>query len=183
MPKPIPAENHVHTGEPIRIKIIIPTNIYFLSGIRSFTLDMAKNVAGFDQQWAHRFQTVVDELTNNAIEHGSREGDDIELLFEVERSKSAKVTVSDSGRGPHAAGADELLALARSVRENSGKPSLQLRGRGFLIIQNWSDKFEVVDNPAGGISVTVQKNYEPPPPPKVGFYHSEEGGDVLVLDV
>ena len=48
--------------EPIKITITLPTNAYFLSGIRDFTLAMTKNMTGFSDQWAFRFQSVVDEL-------------------------------------------------------------------------------------------------------------------------
>ena len=35
------------TKEPVKITIILPTNAYFLSGIRDFTLTMTKNMTGF----------------------------------------------------------------------------------------------------------------------------------------
>ncbi|MBI4975562.1 hypothetical protein HZC20_02690, partial [Candidatus Peregrinibacteria bacterium] len=58
-------------GEKTKISITLPTNAYFMSGIRDFTLNMIKNTTNFDEKWAFRFQSVVDELCNNAIEYGS----------------------------------------------------------------------------------------------------------------
>lgn len=167
---------------PIRIGITIPTNVYFLSGLRNFTLDMAKNVAGFDEQWAYRFQTVVDELTNNAIEHGSREGDDINLLFEVEHQKSMRVTIADSGHGPQQFTADELNKKITTAREHVGKPSLALRGRGFMLISSWCDEFVFSDNDRGGISATAMKTYQPD---ELAFrpQHAHTQQNVFVLEV
>jgi len=155
--------NHISvadTAEPIKIKIVIPTNVYFLSGIRNFTLDTAKNVAGFDEQWAYRFQTVVDELTNNAIEHGSREGEEVELNFEIDRQKSVRVTVSDHGDGKSNLKAADIQKLIADAKENAGKPSLALRGRGFQIMNNWSDELTITDNEYGGISASAYKEYQ-----------------------
>lgn len=175
----IPAEG---ASAPIRIAITIPTNVYFLSGIRNFTLDMAKNVAGFDEQWAYRFQTVVDELTNNAIEYGSHEGEDIHLTFVIERQKSVEVTVSDAGHGARPTTADDLTTRAAEVKNRIGEPSLALRGRGFLIIGNWTDELTFHDNETGGISVTAKKIYQPEalePHP----LHAGTSQNVYVLEV
>jgi anti-sigma regulatory factor (Ser/Thr protein kinase) len=175
-------ENQNTDLEPIRVKIVIPTNVYFLSGIRNFSIDMARNVAGFDEQWAHRMQTVVDELVNNAIEHGSRQNEEIELAFEVERQKSVTVTVIDHGHGPTGKTAAELNEIARTARENAGKPNLALRGRGFQIISQWSDSLTFADNEFGGISARAEKIYQPSTEP----LHAElstAGKNVYVLNI
>lgn len=168
--------------QPVRIKITIPTDVYFLAGLRNFTLDMSRNVAGFDDQWAYRFQTVVDELTNNAIEHGSMKGDEIELLFEVERKKSMSITVSDTGRGPSKLSAIELQQRASSAKIKSGTPILGLRGRGMAIMMSWCDSLEYAQNERGGISVTAKKTYQPD---EMTFHpmHSKEHENVYVLEV
>jgi anti-sigma regulatory factor (Ser/Thr protein kinase) len=148
-------------SEPIKMKIVIPTNVYFLSGVRQFTLDVAHNVAGFDQQWAHRLQSVVDEMINNAIEYGSAPGDEIEIELAVVRQKWVQVTVSDSGRGAANHTAAELREIAAAAKNNVGKPNLDLRGRGFQIMGGWSDAIDFTDNARGGLSVMIKKNYVP----------------------
>ncbi len=147
--------------KPVKVAIVIPTNVYFLSGVRNFILDTAHNVAGFDNQWAHRFQSVADELTNNAIEHGSAAGNEIELAFTIEHQKSITLVVSDHGTGPIHHSASELTKLAAAAAARANEPSFDLRGRGFQIISNWSDSLDFIDNTKGGISVTVTKNYTP----------------------
>ena len=72
--------------EPVKITIIIPTNAYFMSGLRDFTMNVVRNMTGFSEQWAFRFQSVVDELVNNAIEFGSSAGQDVHISF-VPRSE------------------------------------------------------------------------------------------------
>ncbi len=138
---------------------MIPTNVYFLSGIRNFVLDAAHNVAGFNKQWAHRLQSVVDELANNAIEHGSQHGDEIELNFTIERQKSITLTIADHGTGPHSHTAAELTELAEAAKARNNQPTFDLRGRGFQIIGNWTDTLEFADNEHGGISATIHKHY------------------------
>jgi len=72
---------------PVEIKIIIPTNVYFMTGIRDFTRNIVKNMTGFSDKWAYRFQSIVDELVNNAIEFGSAAGENIEITFISLKSK------------------------------------------------------------------------------------------------
>ena len=69
--------------KPTKITITLPTNAYFMSGIRDFTLAMIKNTTQFEEKWAYRFQSVVDELCNNAIEYGSAPGENIKIIFNV----------------------------------------------------------------------------------------------------
>lgn len=173
---------NTQNDQPVRIKITIPTDVYFLAGLRNFTLDMSRNVAGFDEQWAYRFQTIVDELANNAIEHGSSRGDEIELLFEVERKKSMSITVSDSGHGPSQLSAADLQKRALTAKLNAGTPVLGLRGRGMAIMMNWCDALEYTQNERGGISVTAKKTYQPD---EMTFHplHSAEHKNVYVLEV
>jgi hypothetical protein len=44
-----------NTGEqkPVEIKIELPTNSYFMSGIRDFTLSLIENMTDFLSQWAY----------------------------------------------------------------------------------------------------------------------------------
>jgi len=168
--------------KPIDIRIEIPTNVYFLSGIRNFTVDAARNVAGFDEQWAHRLQTIVDELVNNAIEHGSAPDDRIKMNFLVEKEKSIEVMIADNGSGKSQMNAEELNKKIEEARARAGTPTLDLRGRGFQIISSWTDEFEFLQNEKGGITVRFKKMYQAPTiagtTPK-----SKTGENVLVLEV
>src|SRR3989338_4672591 len=79
------------SSAPVKIAVILPTNAYFMSGVRDFTKTIVMNMTGFSEQWAFRFQSVVDELTNNAIEFGSAPGEYITVTFLSQKGKSIEV--------------------------------------------------------------------------------------------
>ena len=142
--------------KPIEIKIVMPTQAYFLSGIRDFTLDMVKNMTGFSEKWSFRFQSVVDELCNNAIEHGSKVGESIHITFISEKGKSLSAIVEDTGTGPSPKKATEMSQLVKERKNINHLESSAIRGRGLpQIISNWTDVFE--DSPKGGLRVKIIK--------------------------
>lgn len=143
---------------PVRITITIPTNAYFLSGIRDFTLTMTKNMTGFSDQWAYRFQSVVDELCNNAIEHGSTQGQDIVLTFISHPHEYLEVTVEDTGTGPQHYNAEQMRELLRNQMVKVQTQFLGLRGRGLAkIVAEWTDEIIFEDREGGGLRVRVKK--------------------------
>jgi len=143
--------------EPIKITITLPTHAYFMSGIRDFTLALIRNTSDFSEQWAYRFQSVVDELCNNAIEHGSSIGKEIKITFVNNPGESIEMMVEDSGTGESRMKAAEIKKL---VDERSGKESEMhdIRGRGLAkIVKEWTDELSFTDTPDGGIIVKVKK--------------------------
>lgn len=143
----------------IKIGISLPTNGYFLSGIRDFTMTLARNMTGFSDKWAHRFQVVVDELASNAIEHGCSEGDEIKITFLAKKGESLAITVEDPGHGPDKVTADQLKELFNQKIDSFSKQQfLGIRGRGLAqIIHPWSDEMVFEDSETGGIRVKVIK--------------------------
>lgn len=141
-----------------RITIIIPTDAYFLSGLRDFTLSLTKNMTGFSDQWAYRFQAVVDELCNNAIEYGSFKDSDIKIVFKSNRGEYIEVMVEDTGTGHVKTTAQQLSRLVLD-RSNPGYlENVGVRGRGLVqIVASWSDELEFQDKKGGGIIVRVRK--------------------------
>jgi len=170
-------------SKPIKIKIVIPTNVYFLSGLRNFTFEITQNIAGFDRQWAYRLQTIVDELTNNAIRYGnSNESEEIEIDFLMEQQKTISVTVSDNGSKNSKVTPEELSKIAAEAKQRINRPSLSLSGRGFQIVGNWSDELIFARNEHGGISVTATKDYAKSKE-ELKIIKSESEKNVLVLEV
>ncbi|MBU1446578.1 ATP-binding protein [Patescibacteria group bacterium] len=144
--------------EPVRIKIILPTTAYFMSGIRDFTLSLIHNMTDFSEQWAYRFQSVVDELCNNAIEHGSRPGEEIQITFINNTSDSLEIVVEDSGTGEHPMKAAELDKLIEEKSKSSELDMTSLRGRGLTkIVKEWTDELRFEDKVDGGLRVIVKK--------------------------
>ncbi|MBN1259035.1 sensor histidine kinase, partial [Candidatus Peregrinibacteria bacterium] len=93
-----PRQSPMDTMEetPVKITIILPTNAYFMAGVRDFTMTVVRNMTGFSEKWAYRFQSVVDELSNNAIEFGSAPGKDIQVTFVSVKGKRIEVFVEDT---------------------------------------------------------------------------------------
>lgn len=143
--------------QPTKITLTLPTQAYFMSGVRDFTLGFIKNTTQFGDMWAFRFQSIVDELCNNAIEFGSAPGKDIKLTM-VYDGKSMEISVEDTGTGKNKTTAKDLTALV----EERKKPTFvnkEIRGRGLSkIIANWTDELKFEDAEGGGIRVIAKKN-------------------------
>jgi len=143
--------------QPVKILITLPTHAYFMSGIRDFTLSLIRNTTDFSEQWAYRFQSVVDELCNNAIEHGSKPGEEIKITFIYTPLNNIEIIVEDSGTGEHPKKAAELKVLIENKIEKD-LPMTSLRGRGLSkIVHEWTDELEFIDKPEGGLKVRVRK--------------------------
>jgi anti-sigma regulatory factor (Ser/Thr protein kinase) len=162
-----PAEAQAHLQEqsqvpleevPTEITITIPTQAYFMSGIRDFVVNLTKNMTGFSLQWAYRFQAVVDELCNNAIEHGSTPGQLIQIKLISTKGKSLEVLVEDSGTGKDKMTAAQMTNLLKERRQLMSGQYLGFRGRGLpKIVGEWTDEITFQDLEKGGIRVRVKK--------------------------
>lgn len=140
-----------------KITITLPTNAYFMSGIRDFTLDMIKNTTNFPEKWAFRFQSVVDELCNNAIEYGSSSGSDIRITFIYKENDYLEITVEDTGTGKNPMNAEQLQQLINKKKEPNYVFS-GIRGRGLVkIVGEWSDELSIEDRKEGGLKISVKK--------------------------
>lgn len=144
--------------QPTEISIILPTQAYFLSGIRDFVVHLTKNLTGFSDQWAFRFQAIVDELCNNAIEHGSAVGQKIKVTMISTKNKSLEVIVEDTGSGKEKMTAQQITALYAERRQMMTAQYLGFRGRGLpKIVGEWTDDLVFEDMPGGGLRVKVKK--------------------------
>lgn len=147
--------------QPLKITIILPTNAYFMAGIRDFTMTVTQNMTGFSQQWAYRFQSVVDELTNNAIEFGSAAGENITISFVSIKGKHIEVYVSDTGTGPKKMSAADMMQYMETHKNIDPTTITTIRGRGLSqIVANWADHVEFTDNQEGGLTAHVIKYFD-----------------------
>jgi len=118
---------------------------------------MIKNTTNFNEQWAFRFQSVVDELCNNAIEYGSQAGSEIGITFIYVKDNYLDIVVEDTGTGKNKIKAQDLQKLYNS-RKEVGYVFSGIRGRGLVkIVGEWSDELIFEDRPEGGLSVKVRK--------------------------
>ena len=148
----MPEEN-----QSIKITITIPKESYFISGIRDFTLNLIKNTTSFSEKWALRFQSVVDELCNNAIEYGSADGSEIRITYVYKKDDYTEFIVEDTGTGSKPTTAKELKKLYQN-RKEPGYAFTGIRGRGLVkIVGEWTDELEFTDRDQGGIIVRIRK--------------------------
>ncbi|MBN2306674.1 sensor histidine kinase [Candidatus Peregrinibacteria bacterium] len=146
---------------PLKITIILPTNAYFMAGIRDFTMTVTQNMTGFSQQWAYRFQSVVDELTNNAIEFGSKAGENITITFVSVKGKYIEVYVRDTGTGVKKMTAADMMQYLETHKNIDPTTITTIRGRGLSqIVANWADKVGFTDNEGGGLTAHVVKYFD-----------------------
>lgn len=143
---------------PTEIRIQIPTQAYFLSGIRDFVVNLTKNLTGFSSQWAYRFQAVVDELCNNAIEHGSKPGEFIRVILISTKNTTLEIVVEDTGTGIEKKNAAQMQELYQERRQMMTQQYLGFRGRGLpKIVGEWTDEMVFEDVQGGGLRVKVKK--------------------------
>lgn len=146
---------------PVKITIILPTNAYFLSGVRDFTKTIVQNITGFSEQWSFRFQSVVDELVNNAIEFGSAPGQNVKITFVSVKGKQIEIYVEDTGTGSSKKTAQEMTKLVEERRQIDPTQITTLRGRGLAqIVASWTDILEYQDNEQGGLTVHAIKRLD-----------------------
>lgn len=144
--------------EPVKITITFPTNAYFMSGIRDFTFSMVKNMTSFSEKWAYRFQSVIDELCNNAIEYGSAPLKEIKVVFLYRENESLEIIVEDTGTGKSKMKAGDLQKFVEE-RIKPNFPFTELRGRGLTkIVAEWTDELEFKDLENGGLQVRAKKH-------------------------
>lgn len=152
------SKNEGLLDKPIEVCIALPTQAYFISGIRDFTLSMTMNLTGFSKKWAFRFQAIVDELCNNAIEHGSAPGQLIKIKFVSVRNTSIEVTVEDTGTSNEKMTAEQLTALLKERKQMMTRQYTGFRGRGLpKIVAEWTDEVTFENAETGGIRVKVKK--------------------------
>ena len=146
----------------LTIKICLPTHAYFLSGIRDFTLNLIKNVTDFSEQWAFRFQSVVDELCNNAIEHGSEPGDLITITFTSIPHDRIEIEVEDEGKAKNHLKAEKKKKII-DERRAPNYIHKGIRGRGLSkIVSEWTDQLTFENTEKGGIKAKIIKHLNDP---------------------
>jgi len=158
----VEAKQERPSDKPMRIVITLPTNAYFISGIRDFTLGLITNTTKFSEQWAFRFQSVVDELCNNAIEYGSAPSSDIRITFTVDSKKYLQIEVEDTGTGRKGMNAKQLADMVEE-RKQPDFIVKGIRGRGLSkIVAGWTDELRFTDRPDGGMKVIIRKYLDKP---------------------
>lgn len=98
------------------ISISMLSSMEFSPRIRELVLSVIRNNTNFSSRWACRLQSVIDELVNNAIEHGSDGNSLVTItIFLSTVDGSLEVTIADMGTGKKKTTAE---ILTKKMREN-----------------------------------------------------------------
>ncbi len=133
-----------------KVNLQIPANPAYVPAIRRMISSIVLQ-KGYNRKDAFRIETIVDELSNNAIEHGDHSQKMFFIEFALDREK---VELSVRNR------TSEIdPSLARSVQEKFNNPVVDdesIRGRGLALVKMLSSELRL-DIDAGGTTVHVTK--------------------------
>lgn len=119
---------------------------------------------GVDDRWQNRFALISDELVNNSIEHGSAGGEINSCYMKLGKASdgvlSLTLEVTDTGNGPHAKNAAQMVALLAEKKKTWFTDATRKRGRGFQIMEKLTDKVYFRDATKGGLTVGVTKRFD-----------------------
>ena len=159
--KPMVAPKHI-TDQHIEVILHIPAKLIPFSGIRLLSGEILRDFLDVNTKWVMRFETIIDELVNNAVGHGSAPSDIVTLKFFIDRDiHKASITVSDHGSGEDSCKAADIKKIIQEKKEVFAKDPMAavgVRGRGLAqIITKWTDTLIIFDNERGGITMEVSK--------------------------
>jgi serine/threonine-protein kinase RsbW len=124
-------------AEPVEVRLSVPAQLESLPEVRG-----ALSTALARSRWSDgrpaEVVLAVTEAVGNAIEHGSRPGEPVEVHIAVTPA-DARVRVADTGRAGAAIPSTPAVA----------PPDESLRGRGRLIMHRLADRLEVARAGAG----------------------------------
>ncbi len=131
------------------LRIDMPPQLAAVPAVRRFASGIARQ-KGYSSRDAFRIETIVDEIANNAVEHGDAGQKAISLEFKIDR-KRFELQVRNRTRPEKA---EHLKKMLNEVSEAKG--GFGARGRGIALVKLISKSIDVsIDN--AGTKVTVTK--------------------------
>ena len=132
-----------------QIEIKLPNNVAFICALRAFIKSLAQRI-GFQSPKIEDIELVVDELCNNAMEHGSDPNSLVWVIISI-RDSALDILVRDEGRGESS---HQFLKNLPRIRRKQTSPYSE-RGHGIYIVEMLSDYFCFSSNPMGGTDARV----------------------------
>ena len=140
-----------------KISFDVQTYEGFIPEIRTVIGHIARDF-GFNVQEAYEIVLVIDEVCNNALEHGSKgryKNIKLECKFD---QQEVEITVQDSG-SPHFNVEESLKHDQELMEQRTAKPVL-LRGLGLIIVQKCVDSLNIISSSQGTEVKMVKKSHE-----------------------
>ncbi|OQY30072.1 MAG: hypothetical protein B6244_02085 [Candidatus Cloacimonetes bacterium 4572_55] len=137
------------------MSIQFPSVMDYVPGIR-YLISHTALLRGFDKKDAYRIETIVDELCNNAIEHGSADvnQENIRVKCVIDSTK-LDLTIIDGGHIDTAIDSENILDKLRAALISTADPG-DMRGRGLPIVSMLADKVDFFIE-EGRVAVHVEK--------------------------
>jgi anti-sigma regulatory factor (Ser/Thr protein kinase) len=135
-----------------RIRFKIPSNYIYISPIRAFIKQLAQRLE-FPQVRVEDIELAVDEICNNAIEHGSY-GDNSDIILVITLDDDClDILVRDKGKDKGSASSWLHSGRLEEVeRQMSPKGE---RGHGIFLARTLSDRIEMKPNVHGGTDIRI----------------------------
>ncbi len=133
------------------IHLRFPGDLLYIGPIRAFIKQLARRL-NFSPPRIDDIELAVEEVCNNAIEHGSSESQsDILLAITLEHNK-IEVLVRDKGREPKTA---NWLCIGRLEQIQQEMSPEGERGHGIYLAKRLSDEMDLKPNCYGGTDVRL----------------------------
>lgn len=146
----------------IEVSYVISAEVKNMHFIRSESEKIFAFLNINDDSFLFKLKLVVDELVNNAIEHGSKEDHDIYIKIGIENNKISIEVSDDGSKNTKGIKSIDIIESIKKARENQVTNNLSKngkRGRGLAyIVSDWVDELIIKDNDRGGITVSIIKN-------------------------
>lgn len=142
----------VFERHPENLHLTFPPYLKFVPAIRSLVSRVAKQ-KGYGNRDSFRIETIVDEVCNNAIEHGlkgSNQTIDLKVKIDPDKIEIDVTSISDPEKMA------SLKALLHPQGEATEWRTDEKRGRGLALIKMLSNEL-TVDCSGTGTSVHVKK--------------------------
>jgi anti-anti-sigma factor len=138
-----------------RTVVSFPSALPFVPPLRQMVRRIVKQ-KGYGEKDAFRIETIIDEICNNAVEHGSHQTEDNEIKLTVAIDQK-KIEISVSNKiDPLKKESLQKIALYLA---NPKGTFHEIRGRGLALVKMLSNNFQI-NNSESGTCVQVTKYRE-----------------------
>ncbi len=140
-----------YQGQVEEVSLTFPSELSFVPPVRQMVRRIAKQKK-YSNKDAFRIETIVDEICNNAVEHGSLTDErEVDVNVAIDRKKIA-ITITNKSD-------PEKLDALKKMSEYLSAPKASFhdqRGRGLALVKMLSNDFQI-DSSEVGTCVHVTK--------------------------
>jgi len=126
------------------LRVKMPSDIGLVPSVRTCINDFV-SLCGIERKAAFQIEMIIDELCNNAIEHGTQdERKSIEVLFSI-NEEQIEINIYN-GYSPRAAKEKTGHEIGKNMEKWAELPNRtenDFRGRGLGLVKTFSDSYEI----------------------------------------